>query len=495
MQSSSAARVNGVIRDHFSFQTTMSGPESIQGLKYPAKSHAERVVSHFLEKSDVKKMAIFISGEDLELYQYCDQTKPIRQNRYFFYLSGCEIPGSHVLYNAVTETLTLFLPNIDEDDVLWSGMPLLIQEALEKYDVDEVKYSSELLDILISLNESETYIYTTDYNKWNESFKPYLIEKSSELFYALDESRLIKDSFEIELMKHASRITDKCHLAVMSATPIEKNETHIHAEFMYHALRQGSKYQLYDPICCSGPNCSTLHYVKNDEDIGAEKKSVLIDAGAEWSCYASDVTRCFPINGDWTKEHLEIYNIVLEMQRVTMELIKPNANWEEIHLEAHRVMIREFLKLGIFKKSFNEGQLFDSNISARFFPHGLGHLLGMDTHDVGGHANYDDPDPKLRYLRLRRTLKRGMVLTDEPGVYFSPFLLKDILEDPTKMKYIDKDVLDKYWYVGGVRIEDDLLITADGYENFTTITSNPMEISKIIKDSIAKGREHFHNIV
>ena len=157
-------------------------------------------------------------------------------------------------------------------------------------------------------------------------------------------------------------------------------------------------------------------------------------------------------------------------------------------------MIREFLKLGLFK-SFSEDEIFDSGVSARFFPHGLGHLLGMDTHDVGGHANYDDPDPKLRYLRLRRDLQAGMVLTDEPGVYFSPFLLKDVLNDPEKLKYINKDILENYWYVGGVRIEDDLLITKDGFENFTKITSDPLEITEIIKKSIAKGREHFHNII
>ncbi|KAF5208539.1 putative uncharacterized peptidase [Clavispora lusitaniae] len=469
------------------------GPKSLEGRKYPAKEHAKRVYKHFREKNDAKRVSFFMSGEDLELYQYCDQTKPIRQNRYFFYLSGCEVPGSHVLYNAETDKLTLFLPNIDYEDVMWSGMPLSIEDALKKFDVDFVKYVDSLEEALQALSSDGFTIFTTDFNKWNDKFKRFMTEQSPDFFYALDEARMIKDDFEIELMKHASAITDKCHLGVMSATPIETNETHIHAEFMYHALRQGSKYQSYDPICCSGPNCSTLHYVKNDDEID-NKRSILIDAGAEWSCYASDVTRCFPINGDWTKEHLEIYNIVLKMQKATMALIKPGASWDDIHLEAHKVMIREFIELGIFK-NYPEEEIFDSNISARFFPHGLGHLLGMDTHDVGGYPNYEDPDPKLRYLRLRRNLKEGMVLTDEPGVYFSPFLLKEILEDETKMKYINKDVLDKYWYIGGVRIEDDLLITHDGFENFTKITSDPAEITKIIKDSIAKGKEHFHNIV
>ncbi|CAK7901923.1 hypothetical protein CAAN3_05S08328 [[Candida] anglica] len=467
----------------------MSGPPTG---KYPAKEHAQRVHKHYVSHAkSTDEVSFFISGEDLELYQYCDQTKPLRQNRYFFYLSGVSIPGSHVMYQAKSDTLTLYLPNIDYDDVMWSGLPLTIEAALAKYDVDEVKYASELKNDFDLLKSS--VVLTTDINKNNDSYKEYLTAGNESFFHALDESRLIKDEFEIKLMRHAAHITDKCHLAVMSAQPIEKNETHIHAEFMYHALRQGSKYQSYDPICCSGENCSSLHYVKNDEEIDT-RRSVLIDAGAEWECYASDVTRCFPINGDWTKEHLEIYNLVLKMQSTTMGMIKPGASWDDLHLTAHKVLIEGFLELGIFRKEFTAEELFESKVSARFFPHGLGHLLGMDTHDVGGRPNYEDPNPLLQYLRLRRTLQAGMVLTDEPGCYFNPFLLEDVLNGPNK-KYVNTEVLDKYYSIGGVRIEDDLLVTEDGYENFTGITSDPEEISKIVKKGLAKGVEGFHNVV
>ncbi|EGV60460.1 Xaa-Pro dipeptidase [Yamadazyma tenuis] len=469
--------------------------EALKGKKYPAKQHCRNVCSHFTTKKPNAKSAghyFFVSGEREVLYQYSDQAKPFRQNRYFFYLSGCDIPGAHVIYNCGSDSLTLYLPEIDYDDVMWSGMPLSIDEAYAKFDVDTVKYASELEKDVAALSSNQ--IFTTDINDSNKAFSHALTAGDPDLFYALDESRLIKDEYEIELMKHASKMTDNCHFAVMSALPIENNEGHIHAEFMYHALRQGSKYQSYDPICCSGPNCSTLHYVKNDDEM-AQKRSVLIDAGCEWSLYASDVTRCFPINGEWTKEHLEIYNIVLKMQKATMDMIKPGASWDECHLTAHKVMISEFLKLGIFKSEYTAEDIYDSKVSVRFFPHGLGHLLGMDTHDVGGYANYQDENVLLQYLRLRRPLQKGMVITDEPGVYFSPFLLKDVLETPEKMKFIDKEVLDKYWYIGGVRIEDDLLITDDGFENFTKITSDPAEISKIVKAGLAKGSSGFHNVV
>ncbi|CDK26721.1 unnamed protein product [Kuraishia capsulata CBS 1993] len=470
------------------------GPTELEGKKYPAKAHAKKAKDFFLSKrpGGETSAAFFLGGADLLLYPYCDQTAPFRQNRYFYYLTGCEIPGCFVSFDLESEKLTLFLPDIDYDDVMWSGLPLSIKDAKQKYDVDEVLYVSEIEKSLKAFGSKEIFTTDTDVFK-SKSFSTLVKSGDQDFFYALDEARLTKDEFEIGLLKHAALITDNCHKAVMSALPIETNETHIHAEFMYHSVRQGAKNMAYDPICCAGPHCGTLHYVKNDSST-ENQHSILIDAGAEWNCYAADVTRCFPISGEWTKEHLEIYNIVSKMQDEAMEGIKPGASWEDLHLLAHKVLIKEFIKLGIFVNGTEE-EIFASKASAMFFPHGLGHLLGMDTHDVAGHANYSDPDPLLVYLRLRRPLEKGMVVTNEPGCYFSPFLIEAGLKDPSKAKYIDMDVVEKYWYIGGVRIEDDILVTSTGYENLTGITKDPKEISAIVKAGISRGKDYFHNIV
>ncbi|OEJ84953.1 putative peptidase [Hanseniaspora osmophila] len=120
---------------------------------------------------------------------------------------------------------------------------------------------------------------------------------------------------------------------------------------------------------------------------------------------------------------------------------------------------------------------------------------GLDTHDVGGEPNYSDPDPFLSYLRLRKPLAAGMVITNEPGIYFNDFLIKNFLEKhPERLEVVDVTVMEKYKYIGGVRIEDDVLVTKDGYENLTGITSDPDEIEQIVSNGIAKGRSHFHNI-
>lgn len=464
-------------------------------MKYPAKAHALKVKNHFLaEKKSEKKdgIAFFIASATYTNYPYCDQVAPLRQNRYFHYLSGIDqMAGAFILFNVLNEKLTLFLPNIDDEDIMWSGLPLSPEDALKEYDVDEVLYAKDVTKTLESLKSSNFDIYTTDTDQYSKAaFAKLVIPKDTSFFYALDESRLIKDEFEISLMRHAAEITDNCHMAVMSALPIETNETHLHAEFVYHSLRQGSKFQSYDPICCSGPSCGTLHYVKNDDQMDG-KTSVLIDAGAEWKCYASDVTRCFPITGKFSKEHLDVYETVRDMQAQAMKEIKPGVAWEDLHLLTHRVLIKHFLELGLFHNG-TEDEIFNSKVSAWFYPHGLGHLLGMDTHDVGGNANYEDENIMLRNLRLRRKLQAGMVITDEPGVYFSPFLLEHISEE--QEKFVNREIVHKYMYIGGVRIEDDILVTADGYENLTGITSDPHEIEKIVQKGLSKGKGGFHVI-
>lgn len=502
MTSSNIVKDTKNAKDQFSFEPIKRNHSNgeknpyaiLETQKYPAKKHCKSTKSQLSTATITESSAIFLASNQVEGVEYSDGTKPFRQNRYFFYLTGCNLPSCYVFFNMKTEKLTLFLPPVDEDDVMWSGLPMSLKEAQNKYDVDEVLYSSELSTFFDNLESFEN-IYTTDTKNINDKeIAGKLKVGAPEFFYALDEARSIKDAYEVALIKKACEITDKCHLAVMSALPIETNEMHMHAEFTYHALRQGAKFQGYDPICCSGPNCSTLHYVHNDDDM-EHKKTVLIDAGAEWECYTADVTRCFPIQGKFTKEHREIYEAVLDMQTHVMKNIKPGTNWDDMHFLAHKVLIENFKKLGIFKKEFSNEEIFKRRASTCFFPHGLGHLLGLDTHDVGGEPNYSDPDPFLSYLRLRKPLAAGMVITNEPGIYFNDFLIEKFLEKhPERLEVVDVTVMEKYKYIGGVRIEDDVLVTKDGYENLTGITSDPDEIEQIVSNGIAKGRSHFHNI-
>ncbi|QLL31748.1 hypothetical protein HG536_0B06140 [Torulaspora globosa] len=473
-------------------------PKVLEGHKYPAKAHNLKVKEHLLtrnQKWPAKSTAIFIAGEELEGVKYCDISKEFRQNRYFYYLSGVNLPGCAILFNFSTEKLTLFLPNVDWDDVIWSGMPISLEEAAKEFDVDEVHYTDKLEEIFGRELEGFTVLTTDLDNVHSQEISQILTPSEEDLFHALDESRLIKDWYEIETIRKACEISDNSHLAVMRALPIELSEIQIQAEFSYHATRQGARALGYDPICCSGPACGTLHYVKNSEKL-AGKSSVLIDAGAEWRNYTSDVTRCFPISGKFTREHREIYETVRDMQNQVMKKIKPGAHWESLHILSHKILIRNLLKLGIFKKRFSEEEILQRRASCAFYPHGLGHLMGLDVHDVGGKPNYEDPDPYFRYLRLRRPLQENMVVTNEPGCYFNEFLINEFLNKyPERAEVVDSEVLKKYMYIGGVRIEDDILVTRDGCQNLNKITSDPDEIERIVSEGLSKAASQFHIVI
>lgn len=472
-------------------------PVSLRGHKYPAKAHNLQVKKHLLKENphlSAQSTAVFIAGEEVEGNKYCDTEKPFRQNRYFYYLSGVNIPGSAILFDFKKDHLTLFLPNVAWDDVIWSGLPMNIEQATKEFDVDKILYYDEIKN---SLRRLEGYtIFTTDLdNVHEEKIQSLLVPHERDFFYALDESRMIKDWYEIEVLKKAAEISDNCHLAVMSSLPIELNEVHIQAEFTYHALRQGARTMGYDPICCSGPACGTLHYVKNTENLTG-KASVLIDCGAEWKNYTSDVTRCFPISGKFTKEHRQIYEAVRDMQTQVMVKIRPGVDWDELHTLSHRVLIKHLLKLGIFKSQFSEDEIFKRRASCAFYPHGLGHLLGLDVHDVGGRPDPYDSDPYFKYLRIRRPLQENMVVTNEPGCYFNDFLLAEFLDKiPERKEVVDKEVLKKYMYIGGVRIEDDVIVKRGGCQILSKITSDPDEIERIVSNGISKPRSDFHVIV
>ena len=478
-------------------------PQYLKDNKYPAKLHNSNVKSHLISRESIKdidSIGFLLVGNCVEPNKYCDTFKPFRQERYFYYLSGLDLPLVAIFYDCKTEKLIGFLPEIDYEDVVWSGMPQEPKEILAKFDLDEVYYMNEINEIISKFSNITTLLTTDKDNfetmKLNESINKLIKEQDKDFFYALDESRLIKDQYEIETIKYVSKITDNCHFAVMSALPIEINELQIEAEFSYHAKRQGARTLGYDPICCSGPACGTLHYVKNSESLD-KKESTLIDAGAEWMNYVTDVTRCFPINGTFTKEHRQIYEAVRDMQQQTMNLMKPGIKWEDLHIMSHKILIKHLIKIGILKgNEFTEQEIFDSRVSCAFYPHGLGHLMGLDVHDVGGYPNYEDSDPYFKYLRLRRELKTGMVLTNEPGCYFNDHLVEEFLtKHPERSKMVNFDIMENYKSIGGVRIEDDILITKEGFENLTGITSDPDEIEKIVQNGLRKTRSDFHAIV
>ncbi len=357
------------------------------------------------------------------LWKYCLFVDYRRQRRPFFYLSGCLLPDSSLVYNIDSDHLTLFIPPVNPDDVIWSGLPLSPAEALERYDVDNVLETPEVNATLATIaaskdNKCAAFAIAEQVSEGTK-FEGFSETNFSVLKGVIEETRVIKDSYEVALLRKANDISAKAHIAAIKAAKFATNEREIEAAFIAACIANGAREQSYHPIVACGENGATLHYGKNDENLVDQathrrKDNVLIDAGGEYRTYCADITRAFPLNGKFLPETRQIYEIVLQMQLECIDMLKEGVQWEDVHAYAHRIAIKGLLKLGILRGS--EEELFDKRISVAFFPHGLGHYLGMDTHDTGGNPNYEDNDTMFRYLRVRGQLPAGSVITVEPGV-------------------------------------------------------------------------------
>ncbi|TFK68909.1 Creatinase/aminopeptidase [Pluteus cervinus] len=524
----------------------------VDNTRYPVVVHATRTVQEVLrllpEADRLKTQIFLLAGEATGYRNDTDRELVFRQESNFNYLSGCSVPSSFVIITAQPTQpeplVNLYIPKAELADMMWSVPPPDIAEAQTKFAVSKIAYTSSLQDALneIASTSTDAVYHTLPRNSplfpvLQESYLQHLGNATitdQYLLPALHKARLIKDEYEIAEIRKANAISSRAHEVVMrllgkavkNAIPkgvdagtsrpllpgewlIEK-EAEAEAVFVASCRREGAVHQAYLPIVAAANRSSTLHYCCNDREFAwgpvkphdhensahfAQGESrqlspqvLLIDAGCEWNCYASDITRTMPVGngGKFSPEARDIYELVLEMQQAAFEMIKAGVHWDKVHLRCHQVLVRGFQKLGIFKTpnspgsgSWNSEQaILASGVSSAFFPHGLGHSLGMDVHDVPSASkptiNSTIPEDSegheslYTYLRLRLPLEEGMVVTVEPGVYFSPHLVAPVRDS----RHIDPKVLKKYDSMGGVRIEDVIIIKKGGYENLTTVKSD-----------------------
>ncbi|XP_011270716.1 hypothetical protein CAOG_09028, partial [Capsaspora owczarzaki ATCC 30864] len=211
-----------------------------------------------------------------------------------------------------------------------------------------------------------------------------------------------------------------------------------------------------------------------------ENDMMLLDMGAEYHGYVSDITRSYPANGKFSPNQRFIYETVRQAQKAVMDAMRPGVKWTDMHLLAERTILEQLKAGGLLQGSVDE--MIEACLGYVFMPHGLGHQMGLDTHDVGGYRDASERSerPGLRNLRTNRVLAEGMVLTVEPGVYFVEHLLKKAFADPAQSKFLVKSKLDEFRGFGGVRLEDDVLVTATGYENLTTVPVTIEEVEAIM---------------
>lgn len=288
---------------------------------------------------------------------------------------------------------------------------------------------------------------------------------------------MIKTSDEVEEMRRICKISAEAHVEVMQHAKSGMNECELESIFYYYVSRNGCKRLAYPSIAAGDNRGATLHYVANNQKVH-DGSLFLLDAGAESSdtLYASDITRTFPINGKFTKEQREIYEIVLSANKAAIAQMKPGVKWVDVHRNADRIITEGLYKLGIIKADSLQ-ELLDNHIGGYFFPHGLGHAIGLDVHDPPNRDGSFQPinEPGIRYLRLHCTLEEGVALTVEPGIYFVPRMLRKALADNEICKYFNREKLEKYMNFGGIRIEDNVIVTKDGAEVLTSAVPKEVE--------------------
>ncbi|KLJ05964.1 xaa-Pro dipeptidase [Blastomyces silverae] len=452
------------------------GIEDTTADKYPAKQHARRVAAEIHGDRGL----VYLMGQKSTLYEDSDQERTFRQRRYFFYMSGVDEPDCDLTYDKKADKLTLYVPDFDLKRTIWMGPTLGREEALQRFDIDEVKYQSSLDEDVKQWARNRgrgSTLYLLHESQKPANKVPNVFIDSKTLKRAMDTSRAIKDEHEIGLIRRANEVSAAAHIGVLRGIRKMSNERHIEASFLNTSVSLGAHKQAYHIIAASGSNAATLHYSKNNEPLKG-RQFVCLDAGAEWNCYASDVTRTFPITSQWpSAEAKQIYKLVQDMQESCIVRVKEGVRYLDLHILAHHILIRGFLANGIFKGGTLE-EIQKSGASNLFFPHGLGHHIGLEVHDVSpesimaqDNGDYSDnvlilPNNLSPCTTSSPTLKSGMVVTIEPGIYFSQIALDSA--KPEQLKYVDLELVKAYMPVGGVRIEDDILVTKIGYKNLTT---------------------------
>ncbi|KAK4056531.1 hypothetical protein OIO90_002378 [Microbotryomycetes sp. JL221] len=458
--------------------------------------HAHELVRRLLALPNAQRLGpslhyIYVLGEQVQSRHDTDRELPFRQESNFAWLTGgVEVPGAAFTltyqhqggpFDPDKLETTLHLPQVDDQEVMWAGLPPTAQDIASTLKFTTIKTGWSLIGLYPNEQQSQlkTFIHHLPWTKppSNHVSKINGPTSTSEfLIKALHLARRNKMKQELIWMKKSSEITAKAHTELMKAVGNQsvRDENEAEALFVSVCRKLGSKHQAYTPIMASGTSAGTLHYVSNEAPFPTATLGslLLVDAGAEYRNYAADVTRCIPIGngGKFTKECREIYELVLEMQDTGFKMIKPGADWEMIQKQMHQVAAKGLLKLGIFIDANLQGSqddvvqtIIDSGLTTAFYPHGVGHLLGLDVHDVGGLPEGKSKDPLCKYLRLRVPLEQGFVVTVEPGIYFNQHLLKPHVNSP----YLCHETLERYMYVGGVRIEDNVLVTENGFENLT----------------------------
>jgi len=396
--------------------------------------------------------SIAIVASSQELVRSRDTHFMFRQDSDFHYLCGFPEPNAVLALIPGREhgEFVLFCNDKDPQQETWHGRRIGPEAACEKYGADDAFPIDDIDEILPGMMEGRHRIYyemgkntglDNQIMSWVNKIRSQVKKGAQppgefiDLRHALHDMRLIKSAAEQKLMKQSAEIAADAHKRAMQVCKPGMTELEIEAELHYEFTRQGARFPAYSSIVASGDNACILHYTENQSKL-KNGEMLLIDAGAEYQGYASDITRTFPINGKFTPAQKELYNLVLEAQLAAIETVKPGNHWMQPHEAAVDVLTEGMIGLGILEG--DKQALIEQEAYKQYYMHKTGHWIGLDVHDVGDYTIDGEP----------RMLESGMVLTVEPAIYIPK----------------DDDTVAKKYRGTGIRIEDDIVVTADGHE-------------------------------
>ncbi len=413
-------------------------------------------LTEFMRRMDPKSVAIIPAAR--EAVRSHDTNYRYRQNSDFFYLTGFEEPEAiAVIAPSEAKKFTLFVRPRDPERAIWDGYRAGVEGAKADYSADEAFPIAEFDEKLPEILDGPASLYYAFGHADSELDEKIIrqltlmretnrrpLEPPQTIVdptLILHEMRVFKSEPEVEIMQRAADIAAAAHVEAMKTARAGMKEYEIEALLEASFRRQGAAGSSYTSIVGSGANATTLHYITNQDTL-RDGDLLLVDAGAEYLGYASDITRTFPIDGQFTEAQRDIYDLVLKTQMSCIDMVRPGVRLEDLKTHSVEMLTEGMVKLGLLKG--DPAKLIEEKKYMQFYMHNLGHFLGIDVHDAG----------RYYFNGESRPAEPGMVMTIEPGLYISPDT-KNIPEG------FNQDVPAKYLGIG-VRIEDDVLVTEKG---------------------------------
>jgi Xaa-Pro aminopeptidase len=428
-------------------------------------------------RKQVKSGLILFLGNEESPMNYPSNAYKFRQDSSFLYFFGLDTPGLAAAIDVDEGQDSIYGEDIGLEDVIWTGFIPTLKERAKKAGIKRTAPLAELKDkIRLAVSRKRTLHYLPPY-------RPEMILKmqswvgipadevqgkvSSELIQAVIAQRSVKTKEEIAEIEKALRISSEMYKAAARMVKPGAYEREILGIKEGIATAMGGS-TAFPPIVTINGQIFHSQYFGNKLTKG---RLLVIDAGAESALhYASDITRTYPVGGKFTPKQKEIYAVVLKAQESAILAIKPGVPYRDIHLQTARVIASGLKEIGLMKGDVDKAV--GQGAHALFFPHGLGHMIGLDVHDMENlgenYVGYNDKFQRSKqfgfaYLRLAKELQPGFVFTVEPGIYFIPALIDQWKKEKKNLDFIDYDRVEKYLDFGGIRIEDDVLVTETGH--------------------------------